>query len=756
MALADLPARKERSAPTFDETRPEGLQRYFNDLQILLDGKGVTDDKTHKEAAVRYVEVETEELWTTTNAWKDQTKTFAEFKDEIFKLYPGASKDRTYTIQDLDLVTGHYARTGILTSLHLGEYYRKFLRISRYLIEKGKLSDQEQSWSFFRGFQPNLEQQVRLRLQLQYLDRYSDDHYDIADIYTAASFVVTGSATIPLAPLAQGPLAINPPATATNRDPTMAKIEALLTTAFANFGEMFKSAIQNNQAQPAGPKPKSTGYATSGTSAPSSNLCNFCGDSSHFIRECPEAEEAVKAGKCKRDVTGKVVLPSGAAVPKGPGRIRDRMEEWHRQNPGQMAAQLFLEVTAPATAPTDEAADQSFSHPILYAEQNQRTEPAGIYALNRHRLRPEVVIDSQPPRSSGRAGRSNDAGDADGRAAPQQKERPRMAQEAQPRQNLRDDNQEPTHPYASVSDAINRKATGPDAARPTAQRPAAGRPDQAASKVHDPRIADSVFDRAMQTPITITHRELLSLAPEVRTRIADISTKKRTPREPLAQAMIEELPEAETYAATGNQQRFERHATHMPAAFVTATTYANTAEDEVEAYFGANSKNPTDLPLSVAAESNALRAIQPVVDGQDRVEAILDPGCQIVAMSEEVANALALSYDPTVRLNMVSANGGVDQSLGLARNVPFLVGDITLFLQVHVLRAPAYDILLGRPFDVLTQSVVRNYANETQTITIIDPNSGKQAIVPTIPRGSFRFADRRSRALKTVEQQQDF
>ena len=123
--------------PTFDETRPEGLQRYFNDLQILLDGKGVTNNKTCKEAAVRYVEVETEELWTTTNAWKDQTKTFAEFKDEIFKLYPGASKDRTYTIQDLDLVTGHYAWTGILTSLHLGEYYRKFLRISRYLIEKG-------------------------------------------------------------------------------------------------------------------------------------------------------------------------------------------------------------------------------------------------------------------------------------------------------------------------------------------------------------------------------------------------------------------------------------------------------------------------------------------------------------------------------------------------------------------------------------------------------------------------------------------
>ena len=94
---------------------------------------------------------------------------------------------------------------------------------------------------------------------------------------------------------------------------------------------------------------------------------------------------------------------------------------------------------------------------------------------------------------------------------------------------------------------------------------------------------------------------------------------------------------------------------------------------------------------------------------------------------------------------MMSANGGVDQSLGLARNVPFLVGDITLYLQVHILRKPAYDILLGRPFDVLTQSIVRNYADENQTVTIIDPNTSRKATVPTIPRGSFRFADRRTK-----------
>jgi hypothetical protein len=108
-------------------------------------------------------------------------------------------------------------------------------------------------------------------------------------------------------------------------------------------------------------------------------------------------------------------------------------------------------------------------------------------------------------------------------------------------------------------------------------------------------------------------------------------------------------------------------------------------------------------------------------------------------MSEEVCHELSLVYDPTIKLNMQSANGTVDQSLGLARNVPFLIGGLTFYMQVHIIRAPAYDILLGRPFDVLTQSVIQNFSNEEQTITITDPNTGRTATVPTSPRQPPRF-----------------
>jgi hypothetical protein len=43
-----------------------------------------------------------------------------------------------------------------------------------------------------------------------------------------------------------------------------------------------------------------------------------------------------------------------------------------------------------------------------------------------------------------------------------------------------------------------------------------------------------------------------------------------------------------------------------------------------------------------------LCAILLIADGQKKVEAILDPGCQIVTMLEEICNALALPYNSTI------------------------------------------------------------------------------------------------------------
>ena len=109
---------------------------------------------------------------------------------------------------------------------------------------------------------------------------------------------------------------------------------------------------------------------------------------------------------------------------------------------------------------------------------------------------------------------------------------------------------------------------------------------------------------------------------------------------------------------------------HMPATFSVAAMRELPADvtiiaDPYKAFLQAHPtcQDCPDLGIEVAAESNSLRAILLVVDSQVKVKAILDPGCQIVAMSEEVCTVLALPYNPNIWLNMVLANGGVDQLL---------------------------------------------------------------------------------------------
>ena len=112
------------------------------------------------------------------------------------------------------------------------------------------------------------------------------------------------------------------------------------------------------------------------------------------------------------------------------------------------------------------------------------------------------------------------------------------------------------------------------------------------------------------------------------------------------QAMIEEVdgddsdnePEDETPRSVRIAQLIADHAAvaRTPPADATVIT------DPYEAYLRmqATSADPAESGITVAAESSALRAILPVIDGQERVEAILDPGCQIVTMSEQVLTAV--------------------------------------------------------------------------------------------------------------------
>ena len=160
-------------------------------------------------------------------------------------------------------------------------------------------------------------------------------------------------------------------------------------------------------------------------------------------------------------------------------------------------------------------------------------------------------------------------------------------------------------------------------------------------------------------------------------------------------------------------------------------------QDLIEQYITNLCPGETKDPniLKVAKELHALHSIDLLIDHQEYIEAILDPSSQIIAMSEAVCHHLSLQYDLHIHLHMQSANGKVNELLGLVHNISTHIGNIIVYIQVHVIHSPAYDILLSHCFNVLMCSIVHNFLNEAQTITISDSNTRLVSTIPTKPQG---------------------
>ena len=114
-----------------------------------------------------------------------------------------------------------------------------------------------------------------------------------------------------------------------------------------------------------------------------------------------------------------------------------------------------------------------------------------------------------------------------------------------------------------------------------------------------------------------------------------------------------------------------------------------------------------------------------------RFECIIDGGSQIVAMSNSVWAKLGNNLQMDKSITMETANTSVSATQGRLHNVKFTFRDLDLYLQVQVVPRAPYEILLGRPFLMLTTCTTRNWPDGDQQITIIDPNSGQTATIPT-------------------------
>ena len=264
-----------------------------------------------------------------------------------------------------------------------------------------------------------------------------------------------------------------------------------------------------------------------------------------MISTCPKVEEDTRAGKCRRNVEGKVCLPSGAFVPRHiPGTtMRDRINEWHRLNPGQLAAGLLSVGNMVFEAVTS-------ASPFTGVLQLDRQERIESLERELNALRNSAKSSEEPVRRSARqAAKSGTATEPVpsipvAPAAPTPTPSVPTTTHPVPTQPAG-----PVHPYASARDAIRPRPGIAQIPRadPIPESTSKGRDSGYKTYVpaYNPKVADDVFTRSLATPsVTLTPGELLALAPEVRSKYRELVTPKRTP----ANANIVELTDATALA----------------------------------------------------------------------------------------------------------------------------------------------------------------------------------------------------------------
>ncbi|CDO74854.1 hypothetical protein BN946_scf185004.g4 [Trametes cinnabarina] len=588
--LSSIPSsREDLDNPMADQSNPA----------TLFERSGVEADRQKKEWVVHYLPIDVAELCESLPDYYADNKGYEDFRQAIIALYRGASDERKHSVADVENLVARRAKSPIVNISELSTYYREFFAMTSYLICQGRLSAAEQSCLFVCGIALPLWEQISRRLQLKLPDHYPDDPYTLEQVYNAAKFILHGT----LSSASSSSQSANALSGGLVKTEEIAPILRYLVQAIAEQpgnhgygGNGFAGPRYQLNAPPPPPPHFPNAPYPQQEARPANNnnnFCHYCGNINCRLRTCPFVEEDTRAGRCRHDMDGRVILPNGSYVPRSLPNfyrvtMRDHVFEWNHRNtnamappdqqnapaagqPGNQAAQLFFAV-APETPPavanfhlmTDERISQldvevpqhwhSFSRngpptngecdplPHMSAQAPHREECREVNSGNRpatksHEMscerRATLLTDGQGTeerRTSLRA-----TATAIETSQPIEGGQPDSAQHPltpRPAPEQPESAAYPEHPFAKAHDATYAPPKARNFGAPPAKTKESDRDPayRTQAPIHDPKVAEEIFAHSMKAPvISLSPEELLSIAPEVRAKYREAVTPKRVP-----------------------------------------------------------------------------------------------------------------------------------------------------------------------------------------------------------------------------------
>ncbi|KAL4257054.1 Retrotransposon gag domain-containing protein [Pleurotus pulmonarius] len=255
----------------------------------------------------------------------------------------------------------------------------------------------------------------------------------------------------------------------------------------ANFSSMIRTAVQDamapfasllsQQGITATPLIPATNQHVTALPSSSPRPCAFCGSQDHYLRFCNEARRYESEGHVKRNEYGKYTTPTGIEINRSMrgAYFKNQIDNWHHDNPGHR--------TTAAATPTANLVSVATLHKDNWSLDDKIRELTNMYKLS-----------------------SSDV------------------------QDLRR--------ILSNGTSTTTATPVPTALAPAQDTFTAQTTHRYQSSIEDPKIVDSVIQRALNGTIQLTMKELLAISPDVRKGIHERLQPKRVPNEPATSAQV--------------------------------------------------------------------------------------------------------------------------------------------------------------------------------------------------------------------------
>ena len=161
----------------------------------------------------------------------------------------------------------------------------------------------------------------------------------------------------------------------------------------------------------------------------------------------------------------------------------------------------------------------------LSLEERIQSLEKELFALRTHQQDKSAHTRAQKTRKQGQTTETPAASDAPASAPTTV---PRRSEAIAAEGNANHTSQPPVHPFARAKDAsYSPPITDNVAAKPKPLLPKKPKGSyKTTAPIYDPKVTSEVYARTMDSQITLTQRELLSLSPEVRNQVREATTNR--------------------------------------------------------------------------------------------------------------------------------------------------------------------------------------------------------------------------------------